>query len=65
MNKKVIIWGLVIIGAGVGGYFIYRKIRTSSNSAEKNNRKIKIIGKRNVSAQVEEQGSEANNDGEI
>jgi len=65
MNKKVIIWGLVIIGASVGGYFIYRKIRTSSNSAEKNNRKIKIIGKRNVSAQVEEQGSEANNDGEI
>lgn len=65
MNKKVIIWGLVIIGASVGGYFIYRKIRTSSNSAEKNNRKIKIIGKRNVTAQVEEQGAEVNNDGEI
>jgi hypothetical protein len=65
MNKKAVIWGLVIVGIGVGGYFLYRKIRTSSNSAEKNNRRIRVIGKRNVVAQVEEQGSETNLDNEI
>ena len=65
MNKKAVICGLVIVGVGVGGYFLYRKIRTSSNSSEKNNRKIRIIGKRNVVAQAEEQGSEDNLDNEI
>jgi hypothetical protein len=65
MNKKVIIWGLVIVGASVGGYFLYRKIRTSSDSTEKNNRKIRVIGKRNVVAEVDEQGSEENLDNEI
>lgn len=68
MNKKAVIWGLVIVGIGVGGYFLYRKIRTSSNSAEKNNRRIRVIGKRNVVAQAEEQeeqGSETNFDNEI
>jgi len=63
MNKKAIIWGLVIIGAGVGGYFIYRKIRTSSNSAEKNNRKIKVLGNKNVVPTLE-QGDDINNDSE-
>jgi hypothetical protein len=65
MNKKAIIWGVVIVGVAVGGYFLYRKIRTSSNSAEKNNRRIRVIGKRNVVAQLEEQGSETNLDSEI
>lgn len=68
MNKKAVIWGLVIVGIGVGGYFLYRKIRTSSNSAEKNNRRIRVIGKRNVVAEAEEeeeQGSETNFDNEI
>jgi hypothetical protein len=65
MNKKAIIWGLVIVGASVGGYFLYRKIVTSSNSSEKNNRKIRVIGKRNVVAEVDEQGSEDNLDNEI
>jgi hypothetical protein len=65
MNKKAVIWGLVIVGVGVGGYFLYRKIRTSSNSSEKNNRKIRVIGKRNVVAEVDEQGSEDNLDNEI
>jgi hypothetical protein len=63
MNKKAIIWGLVIIGASVGGYFIYRKIRTSSNSAEKNNRKIKVLGNKNVVPTLE-QGDDINNDSE-
>jgi hypothetical protein len=65
MNKKAVIWGLVIVGVGVGGYFLYRKIVTSSNSSEKNNRKIRVIGKRNVVAEVDEQGSEDNLDNEI
>jgi hypothetical protein len=65
MNKKAIIWGLVIVGVGVGGYFLIRKIRTSSNSSEKNNRKIRVIGRRNVVAEVDEQGSEDNLDNEI
>jgi hypothetical protein len=65
MNKKAIIWGAVIVGVAVGGYFLYRKIVTSSNSSEKNNRRIKVIGKRNVVAELDEQGSENNLDNEI
>ena len=65
MNKKAIIWGAVIVGVAVGGYFLYRRIVTSSNSSEKNNRRIKVIGKRNVVAELDEQGSETNLDNEI
>ena len=65
MNKKAIIWGAVIVGVAVGGYFLYRRIVTSSNSSEKNNRRIKVIGKRNVVAELDEQGSENNLDNEI
>jgi hypothetical protein len=51
-NKVLIVVGfLAIIGAG---YLVYRKIRTSSDSPEKNSRKIRVIGKRNVTPEVDE-----------
>jgi len=57
MEKKkvfMVVGFLALIGAG---YLVYRKIRTSSDSPEKNNRKIKVIGRRNVKPQVDEQNS--------
>jgi hypothetical protein len=57
MEKKkvlMVVGFLAVIGVG---YFVYRKIRTSSDSPEKNNRKIRIIGRRNVNPQVDEQNS--------
>ena len=57
MDKKkvfMVVGFLAVIGVG---YFVYRKIRTSSNSPEKNSRKIRIIGRRNVTPQVDEQNS--------
>jgi flagellar biogenesis protein FliO len=55
-KKKVLIFigVLAIIGAG---YLIYRKIQTTSDSPEKNSRKIRVIGRRNVKPQVDEQNS--------
>jgi flagellar biogenesis protein FliO len=57
MEKKkvlMVVGFLAVIGVG---YFVYRKIRTSSDSPEKNSRKIKVIGRRNVTPQVDEQNS--------
>ena len=57
MEKKkvfMVVGFLALIGAG---YFVYRKIRTSSDSPEKNSRKIRVIGRRNVTPQVDEQNS--------
>jgi len=57
MEKKkvlMVVGFLAVIGAG---YLVYRKIRTSSDSPEKNSRKIKVIGRRNVTPQVDEQNS--------
>jgi hypothetical protein len=54
MEKKkvlIVVGFLAIIGAG---YLVYRKIRTSSDSPEKNSRKIRVIGKRNVTPEVDE-----------
>jgi hypothetical protein len=66
MNKKAIIWGVVIVGVAVGGYFVYRNIVTTSNNPEKNTRRIKIKRNKNVSAsQLEEQGSQDNQDIEL
>lgn len=41
-TRNIVIWSLVILGVGVGGFILYRKIRTASDSSEKNNRKIRI-----------------------
>ena len=66
MNKKAIIWGVVIVGVAFGGYFVYRNIVTTSNNPEKNTRRIKIKRNKNVSAsQLEEQGSQDNQDTEL
>jgi flagellar biogenesis protein FliO len=57
MEKKkvlMVVGFLALIGAG---YLVYRKIRTSSDSPEKNSRKIRVIGRRNVTPQVDEQNS--------
>ena len=57
MEKKkvfMVVGFLALIGVG---YFVYRKIRTSSDSPEKNSRKIRVIGRRNVTPQVDEQNS--------
>lgn len=61
-NKKILIGVGVIALLGVG-YLVYRKIRTSSNSPEKNNRKIRIIGNKNVVAEANEENE--SNDTEI
>jgi hypothetical protein len=53
MDKKVLIGVGVIALLGVG-YLVYRKIQTSSNSPEKNQRRIRVIGRKNVVPQVEE-----------
>lgn len=54
MDKKKILLGVGFIALLGVGYFVYRKIRTTSQSAEKNNRKIKIIGRKNVKPSVSE-----------
>jgi hypothetical protein len=41
-TRNIVILSIVVIGASVGGYFLYRRIRTNSDSAEKNNRRIRI-----------------------
>jgi flagellar biogenesis protein FliO len=57
MDKKKVLIGIGFLALLGVGYFVYRKVRTSSNSAEKNNRKIRIIGKRDVAPQVDEQNN--------
>jgi len=54
MNKKSLLIGLAVIAVLGGGYLVYRRVRTSSNSAEKNSRRIKIIGRKNVTPSVTE-----------
>jgi len=54
MDKKVLIGVGVIALLGVG-YLVYRKIRTTSQSPEKNQRRIRVIGKRNVVPEVTEE----------
>jgi hypothetical protein len=59
-NKKILIGVGVIALLGVG-YLVYRKIRTSSNSPEKNNRKIRIKGNKNVVPEITEQSNDVEN----
>jgi uncharacterized membrane protein YebE (DUF533 family) len=54
MDKKVLIGVGVIALLGVG-YLVYRKIQTTSQSPEKNQRRIRVIGKRNVVPVVTEE----------
>jgi len=54
MNKNKILIGVGILALIGVGYVVYRKIRTSSDSPEKNARKIRVIGKRNVTPEVDE-----------
>ena len=54
MDKKVLIGVGVIALLGVG-YLVYRKIQTTSQSPEKNQRRIRVIGKRNVVPEVTEE----------
>jgi hypothetical protein len=54
MNKNKILIGVGILALIGVGYVVYRKIRTSSDSPEKNTRKIRVIGKRNVTPEVDE-----------
>jgi flagellar biogenesis protein FliO len=51
MNRNKILIGVGVIALLGVGYLVYRKLRTSSDSAEKNNRKIRIIGNKNVTPQ--------------
>jgi hypothetical protein len=54
MDKKLLIGVGVIALLGVG-YLVYRKIQTTSQSPEKNQRRIRVIGKRNVVPEVTEE----------
>jgi flagellar biogenesis protein FliO len=64
MERKKVLMGVGVIALLGVGYLVYRRIRTSSDSAEKNNRRIRIIGKRNVTPQVDEQ-NDSNTENEI
>lgn len=63
MDRKKVLIGVGVIALLGFGYLVYRKIRTSSNSPEKNNRKIRIIGNKNVVAEANEENE--SNDTEI
>jgi CHASE3 domain sensor protein len=65
MDKKKVLLGVGVIALIGVGYLVYRRIRTTSQSAEKNSRRIRVIGKRNViPTQVEEQNT-SNTENEI
>lgn len=63
MDRKKVLIGVGVIALIGIGYLVYRKIRTSSNSPEKNNRKIRIIGNKNVVEEATEENE--SNDTEI
>jgi len=48
MNRNKILVGVGVIALLGVGYLVYRKYRTTSQSTEKNSRKIRIIGNKNV-----------------
>ncbi len=48
MNRNKILLGVGVIALLGVGYLVYRRFRTTSDSSEKNNRKIRIIGNKNV-----------------
>lgn len=53
-NKKVLIGVGVIAFLGIG-YLVYRRMQTTSQDPEKNKRRIRVIGKRNVTPEVTEE----------
>lgn len=61
MNKKVLIGIGVIALIGVG-YLVYRKIQTTSQSSEKNQRRIRVIGRKNVVPEVTEDTQSKDNE---
>lgn len=65
MNRNKILIGVGVIALLGVGYLVYRKIRTSSQSTEKNSRKIRIIGNKNVVPTEDEQNEGTNTQTEI
>lgn len=63
-NKKVLIGVGVIALLGIG-YLVYRKIQTTSQDPEKNQRRIRIKGLRNVVPEVTEEVEEETQDTEL
>ena len=65
MNRNKILIGVGVIALLGVGYLVYRKIRTSSQSTEKNSRKIRIIGNKNVVPTEDELNEDTNTQTEI
>lgn len=55
MNNKNILIGVGVIALLGVGYLVYRRIQTTSQDPEKNKRRIRVIGKRNVTPEVTEE----------
>ena len=65
MNRNKILIGVGVIALLGVGYLVYRKIRTTSQSTEKNSRKIRIIGNKNVVPTDDGLNEDANTQTEI
>jgi hypothetical protein len=65
MNRNKILIGVGVIALLGVGYLVYRKIRTTSQSTEKNSRKIRIIGNKNVVPTEDGLNEDANTQTEI
>lgn len=61
MNKKVL-FGIGVIALIGVGYLVYRKIQTTSQSTEKNQRRIRVIGRKNVVPEVTEDTQSQDNE---
>lgn len=61
MNKKVL-FGIGVIALIGVGYLVYRKIQTTSQDPEKNQRKIRIKGLKNVIPEVDEDTQSEDNE---
>lgn len=55
MNNKNVLIGVGVIALLGVGYLVYRRIQTTSQDPEKNKRRIRVIGKRNVTPEVTEE----------
>lgn len=55
MNNKNVLIGVGVIALLGVGYLVYRRMQTTSQDPEKNRRRIRIIGKRNVTPEVTEE----------
>ena len=65
MNNKNILIGVGVIALLGVGYLAYRRMQTTSQDPEKNRRRIRIIGKRNVTPEVTEEEEEETQDTEL